>query len=182
MEGALLKHHSLSEVNRHLVTALADNPPLRAAIGAQREGADITPTGTLAQLARGASETPAPSTQVTVRHQWPPVLEPVESGSLAVIQPWEFGCIPLNWVDALATVDEFWVPSEWVRQCYLASGVPAERGVTIRNGIDLDRFAPDGPLCPSHHQGDQVPVRRGNDRAQGHRRVVVGLCRDVPRP
>ncbi|MGD9795292.1 MAG: glycosyltransferase family 4 protein [Acidimicrobiia bacterium] len=144
-EGALLKHHSLSEVNRHLVTALADNPSLRVAIGAQREGADITPTGTLAQLARGASETPAPSTQVTVRHQWPPVLEPVESGSLAVIQPWEFGCIPLNWVDALATVDEFWVPSEWVRQCYLASGVPAERVVTIRNGIDLDRFAPDGP-------------------------------------
>jgi glycosyltransferase involved in cell wall biosynthesis len=85
---------------------------------------------------------------VTVRHQWPPVLEPVDAGSLAVIQPWEFGCVPLSWVDALDRVDEFWVPSEWVRQCYLASGVPAERVVTIRNGIDLDRFTPDGPRYP----------------------------------
>ena len=38
---------------------------------------------------------------VEVRHQWPPDLRPPRSGRLAVIQPWEFGAIPTEWVEPL---------------------------------------------------------------------------------
>jgi Glycosyl transferases group 1 len=37
--------------------------------------------------------------QVEVRHQFPPDLRPPASGRLAVIQPWEFGAAPAEWVE-----------------------------------------------------------------------------------
>ena len=46
-------------------------------------------------------DTPLPHpADVEVRHQWPPDLRPPRSGRLAVIQPWEFGAIPAEWVPA----------------------------------------------------------------------------------
>jgi glycosyltransferase involved in cell wall biosynthesis len=83
---------------------------------------------------------------VEVRHQWPPDLRPARSGRLAIIQPWEFGAIPTDWLEPLKTnVDELWVPSDYVRAMYLAAGVDPERVVTIPNGVDLDVFTPEGP-------------------------------------
>ncbi len=83
---------------------------------------------------------------VEVRHQWPPDLSPPRAGRLAVIQPWEFGAIPEQWLAALTeVVDELWVPSDFARDMYLAAGVDPERVVTIPNGVDLEVFTPDGP-------------------------------------
>jgi glycosyltransferase involved in cell wall biosynthesis len=83
---------------------------------------------------------------VEVRHQWPPDLRPAPAGRLAVIQPWEFGAIPTDWLDPIArNVDELWVPSDYVRAMYLEAGVDPDRVVTIPNGVDLEVFTPDGP-------------------------------------
>jgi glycosyltransferase involved in cell wall biosynthesis len=83
---------------------------------------------------------------VEVRHQWPPDLSPARAGCLAVIQPWEFGAIPIDWLEPLRrNVDELWVPSEYVRRMYLEAGIDPERVVTVPNGVDLDVFTPDGP-------------------------------------
>lgn len=83
---------------------------------------------------------------VEVRHQWPPDLRPSRSGRLAVIQPWEFGAIPREWVEPLQTnVDEVWVPSAHVRDMYLAAGLDGDRVHVVPNGVDLERFTPDGP-------------------------------------
>ena len=83
---------------------------------------------------------------VEVRHQWPPDLSPARAGRLAVIQPWEFGAIPIDWLGPLAAnVDELWVPSDYVRRMYVDAGVDADRVVTIPNGVDLEIFHPDGP-------------------------------------
>ena len=83
---------------------------------------------------------------VEVRHQWPPDLSPARAGRLAVIQPWEFGAIPEDWLAPLhANVDELWVPSEYVRRMYVEAGVAPGRIVTIPNGVDLEVFCPDGP-------------------------------------
>jgi glycosyltransferase involved in cell wall biosynthesis len=82
---------------------------------------------------------------IEVRHQWPPDLSAPASGRLAVIQPWEFGAIPRDWLPSLkAHVDELWVPSEFVREMYLSAGVDPKRIVTIANGVDLERFSPQG--------------------------------------
>jgi glycosyltransferase involved in cell wall biosynthesis len=99
---------------------------------------------------RDATETPGPSpllhtADVEVRHQWPPDLSPARAGRLAIIQPWEFGAIPTDWLAPLAAnVDELWVPSEHVRRMYVEAGVDADRVVAIPNGVDLEVFGPDG--------------------------------------
>jgi glycosyltransferase involved in cell wall biosynthesis len=83
---------------------------------------------------------------VEVRHQWPPDLRPARSGRLAVIQPWEFGAIPEEWVGPIAdNVDELWVPSDFVRRMYVDSGIDPDRVHTVPNGVDLERMRPDGP-------------------------------------
>ncbi|HTU95433.1 MAG TPA: glycosyltransferase [Solirubrobacteraceae bacterium] len=92
---------------------------------------------------------PAPplvhTADVEVRHQWPPDFRPARAGRLAMIQPWEFGAVPEAWLEPLhSTVDELWVPSEFVRAMYVEAGVDPERVVTIPNGVDLSMFSPDG--------------------------------------
>src|SRR5438067_4789513 len=66
-----------------------------------------------------------------------------------MIQPWEFGGIPREWVAPMRDrVDEIWVPSSWVRECYITSGIPADKVVVIPNGVDLETYSPDGPKYP----------------------------------
>ena len=55
-------------------------------------------------------------------------LPPPAVGRLALIQPWEFGAVPREWLAAIQdAVDELWVPSEYVRQMYVAGGVDPDR-------------------------------------------------------
>ena len=95
-------------------------------------------------LESGSGALPAPA-QVEVRHRFPPDLRP-SPARLAIIQPWEFGAIPRDWVEPLkANADEIWVPSEYVRRMYLAAGIEADRVAVVPNGIDPTVFRPDGP-------------------------------------
>ena len=90
---------------------------------------------------------PTPHTpEVEVRHQWPPDLTRPAGGRLALIQPWEFGSLPVTWQAGLqADVDEVWVPSEFVRTMYLDAGVEPDRVHVVANGVDLEELSPDGP-------------------------------------
>jgi glycosyltransferase involved in cell wall biosynthesis len=117
---------SLSIINRHACDALDGVERV------DREGRRLDP--------------PLPhAADVEVRHQWPPDLSPAASGRLAVIQPWEFGAVPREWVEQIeANVDELWVPSEFVRAMYVASGVEPGHVHVVPNGVDLQRFRPDG--------------------------------------
>jgi glycosyltransferase involved in cell wall biosynthesis len=93
------------------------------------------------------ADAPTPhAPEVEVRHQWPPDLTRPAGGRLAVIQPWEFGSLPRDWQTALRhDVDEVWVPSEYVREMYLAAGVEPDRVHVVANGVDLESLCPDGP-------------------------------------
>jgi glycosyltransferase involved in cell wall biosynthesis len=83
--------------------------------------------------------------EIEVRHQWPYDFGPSQS-RLAVIQPWEFGAIPAEWVEPIRrNVDEVWVPSEFVRRMYLTAGVDPEQVRVIPNGVNTSLFRPDGP-------------------------------------
>jgi glycosyltransferase involved in cell wall biosynthesis len=97
-----------------------------------RDGSTMTPTAPFAA-------------EVTVRHQWPPDFS-AASGRLAVIQPWEFGSIPRSWVAPIQrNVDELWVPSGYVKRMFVQDGIDGERIRVIGNGVDLERFTPEGP-------------------------------------
>ncbi len=123
---------SLARINREVVDRLDADPGLVA----QRWATDA-----------GTAPAPLPRVaDVEVRHQWPPDFTPPASGHLALVQPWEFGSIPEDWVQPLqAVVDELWVPSQFVRRMYLDAGLEADRVKVVPNGVDLDRFRPDGP-------------------------------------
>jgi glycosyltransferase involved in cell wall biosynthesis len=120
-------HTSLSHINNEVTARLERVQRL------DRDGAPL--------------DTPlAHPADVEVRHQWPPDLRPRRSGRLAVIQPWEFGAIPAEWVQPLTEdVDEVWVPSAYVRDMYLRAGLDEDRVHVVPNGVDLERFSPDGP-------------------------------------
>src|SRR5262249_5246420 len=63
------------------------------------------------------------------------------------ILPWEFGSAPREWVDEVnRRVDRVWVPSAYVRDGYIESGMAPNVIDVVPNGVDLDRFAPEGPM------------------------------------
>ena len=132
---------------------------------------------------RRAPRAPPRPAAVEVRHQWPPLFDDPGLGRLVLIQPWEFGSIPRDWVEPLQGVDEVWVPSAFVRDMYVGDGVPADRVHVVPNGVDLDVYRPDGP-APSagRRRRLRVPVRRRHDLPQGHRRAAGGVRGGVRRP
>ncbi len=112
------------------------------------------------RVARGGTRIGPPgehAADVEVRHQWPPDLSPAPSGRLAVIQPWEFGSVPREWIERMdANADEVWVPSEFVRSMYIDSGLDAERVHVVPNAVDLERFRPDGPALELDATGTRL--------------------------
>ncbi len=144
-EGTFLDLGSLSHVNRELTSALKRQP----GVGVSAEAAPVDPASiqhqpSLQDFARQLREQPAASgaPHVTVRHAWPPDWRRPRAGAWVLIQPWEFGALPEDWVRELARVDEVWVPSRYVRQVYVDSGVSAEKVHVVPNGFDPARFNP----------------------------------------
>lgn len=154
-EGSQFVHHSLAHINREVCLELAlrghdmalqpwEQDEFRPAPGERLEP--------LSQLVQAPLEAPA---QVHVRHQWPPQLQAPSEGRWVAIQPWEFGPVPKAWVSAWKEdLDELWVPSRFVKDGYVQSGMPSERVAVIPNGVDADRF------CPSA-KAFEIPSPRG---------------------
>jgi glycosyltransferase involved in cell wall biosynthesis len=86
---------------------------------------------------------------VHVRHRWPPDFEPPPAGRWVLMQPWEFGSLPRAWAGSVAEqVDEVWAYTKVVRDCYVESGVPAERVHVVPLGVDVARFHPGVAALP----------------------------------
>ena len=101
---------------------------------------------------------------------------------LAVIQPWEFGAIPREWVgaDRSATSTRCGCPASTSARCTCEDGVDPERVHVIGNGVDLETFTPDGRAARAGRaRRVPLPVRRRHDPAQGRRAPDRGV---PPRP
>jgi glycosyltransferase involved in cell wall biosynthesis len=89
----------------------------------------------------------------TITHCWPPDFAPGSEGPTIAILPWEVGAPPRAWVHQVRErVDRVWVPSAFVRDGYVASGMPPGIVDVVPNGVDLERFRP-GPPAPARDLG-----------------------------
>jgi len=87
----------------------------------------------------------------TITHCWPPDFAPGSEGPTIAILPWEVGAPPRAWVQQVRErVDRIWVPSAYVRDGYVTSGMPPGIVDVVPNGVDLERFTPDGPARELH--------------------------------
>ncbi|HTD64964.1 MAG TPA: glycosyltransferase [Candidatus Limnocylindria bacterium] len=142
-EGSFLDLGSLSHVNREITSELASEPGVKLTrVGKNVLPANLAPWPGMQETARRLVALPSKQTQVTVRHSWPPSWERPVSGAWVLVQPWEFGALPAEWVKQLARVDEVWAPSEYVRRVYVESGVAPHKVKVVPNGIDPERFHP----------------------------------------
>jgi len=144
-EGPVFTHSSLGLVNREMTAALLARGVDVSLAPTQAD--DFVPSlGTpFAELARRIAHAPERTAAVHVAHQWPPRLTPPAEGAWVLMQPWEYGGLPGEWIPTIRDqVDEFWVYCSWQRECAIASGVPADKVVVVPIGVDPSRYRPDG--------------------------------------
>jgi len=148
-EGAFFATHSLALVNRELSLALLETGRFDIGIRHTGPGNAESFRAPRFQPLHRALRLPPQDPLVTIRHQWPPDFSRPGTPRFVVVQPWEFGSIPAAWVRGIAeTVDEVWVPTHWVRECFLAGGVPPEKVAVVPNGVDTARFHPAAEPLP----------------------------------
>jgi glycosyltransferase involved in cell wall biosynthesis len=142
-EGSQFVHHSLANVNREMCLRLAKRGHDLSLIPYEPDqfGPDGDPDlSLLAQLHDAPLESPC---QIHVRHQWPPDLKRPPQGKWVVVQPWEFGSPPKDWIPVFSRqIDELWAYTNHVRDMYLEAGVPADKVKVVPLGVDCDKFRP----------------------------------------
>ncbi len=158
--------HSLALVNRGVCSALAERGhevALRPASGYQPPG---TPVALPDALAGCMGRALSGAADVHVMHQWPPDFTPPEEGRWVVMQPWEFGSIPAAWLESLRDrVDEVWVPSRFVRDCFVRDGVPAGKVHVVPLGVPDVFFRSVGPRSGiRQNSGDDAERNSGEFR------------------
>src|ERR1700682_4443711 len=138
--GDFLGNGSLGGVNRELARAVV-----------ARDGRGLVPLGeptpaveaALGVAPRRREALASGTTDVTLRHRWPPYVMNPHEGRYVHIQPWEMGAAPRVFAEELAArADEVWCYSRYVQDIYLAAGFAPARVHVIPLGIDPAVFHP----------------------------------------
>ncbi|MEW5761980.1 MAG: glycosyltransferase [Bacillota bacterium] len=132
-------------MNRELVLALLQDERLEIGIKPyEPDQFDQAVDPRFALLAARFERRPA-RVDFTVRHRWPPLFEPAE-GRLIWIQPWEYGSLPVEWARFAGSeaVTEIWAYSNFVRDCYIQSGVNPVKVAVVPCGVNTKLFHPQG--------------------------------------
>ena len=144
LDGTFLDFGSLSGINRVLADALGGESNIQlSCVGKNVIPPELAEDYGMKKTARRLKSEVPVNTQITIRHSWPPNWSQPASGALVVMQPWEYGTLPVDWVSASANVDEFWANSEYERRMFVESGVSPDKVKLVPLGIDPDRFHPD---------------------------------------
>lgn len=139
IEGNLSQSGSYGMVNFNLAKALASAGHTVSLVGidmAVQQISDLISNVGVGESVLLAGE-PDHQVDVRIRQIWPPIWvrrNPAER--LIVIQPWEFGSIPLEWLEGIANIDAIWVPSEYCKRSYLQAGVDPDKVWVVPNGFD----------------------------------------------
>lgn len=139
LEGPVFRTFGMAHVNRDLARGLLATERVELELVADEPEGEPQPW--LAALADRAARRSARPPEVWIRHGWPPDFSPPPAGRLVVVQPWEWGSLPVEWLEPLdRVVDEVWVPSRHVRDGFVSSGVDRGRVHVVPNGVDPIRF------------------------------------------
>lgn len=85
-----------------------------------------------------------PIIEFQIFHQILPQLEPPSKGRWIIMQPWEYGSIPITWLEAInLSIDEIWVYSNTNKENYILDGVDEKKLQVIPLGIDPKIYNPD---------------------------------------
>ncbi len=142
-EGAQFVHHSLALVNREVCLELIGSGHELSLIPSEPDRFDPEIDPRYRQLAARIRAPLSRAPDVLVRHRWPFDPQPPAAGRWVMVQPWEFGSLPLGWLPILRDqADEVWTYTHWLRDCCVQSGVPAEKVFVTPLGIDPSTFHP----------------------------------------
>lgn len=152
-EGPQFTHASLGLVNREVCRELLKQPEFDLIVR-PTQSHDFTPADAhfrplverLELVGTNGEWAPA---AVHVAHQYPPDFNAPQEGAWVLVQPWEYGGLPGEWIPIIRDqVDEYWVYCSWQRECAIESGVPTDKIALIPLGVDPARYRPDGPRYP----------------------------------
>lgn len=146
-EGQFFVHHSLAYVNRELGLALLDSGRVELSLTAYEQPAfDETDDPRLRRLKERFAAPLTGSVDFHLRHEYPPQFQPPAEGHWIMIQPWEFVGLPRPWLAPMRdVVDEIWVPTRFVKDGYVQSGLDPDKVHVVPNGVDTRLFTPEGP-------------------------------------
>jgi glycosyltransferase involved in cell wall biosynthesis len=141
LEGPFLSVSGHARINRALGCSLLDAADLDAALEPTEAGtANTKSLPDFPRIAEGLRRNPT-RLDLTIRHCWPPDFRSLDSGRLACILPWEHRAVPRSWVREIErSVDELWVPSDFVSTAFIDGGVSRDRVHVIPNGFSPDVF------------------------------------------
>jgi glycosyltransferase involved in cell wall biosynthesis len=140
-EGPQLGLHSFAQVNREFCLRLIERGHDLALIPPKSGDRAAGPFPGQSLLEERFQRSPRGTVSAHVQHQWPPTFAPPPRGHWVIVQPWEFGSVPRSWIGPMSSdVDEVWAYTRFVRDCYVHSGVPADRVHVVPLGVDPRRF------------------------------------------
>jgi glycosyltransferase involved in cell wall biosynthesis len=143
-EGSQLVSHSLALVNREFCLQLIDAGYEVSIIPFEKDNIEFNADPRFKKIVQRTNKPLSGKADVHFRQQWPPDFNPPGQGHWVIMQPWEYGRLPANWIEPMANlVDELWVPSRHVLKTYIASGIPSDRVHVIPLGVNVDQFHPE---------------------------------------
>jgi glycosyltransferase involved in cell wall biosynthesis/tetratricopeptide (TPR) repeat protein len=167
-EGPQLRWHSLAHVNREFGIGLLQAGSVELSL-IPTEPSEFTPSDA-PQFAALAARTFAPlsgSADVHVRHHFPPRFDRPDTGRLVLIQPWEYGYLPKEWIEPIRTnCDEVWCHTRYVMDVYRNSSIPENKLKLVPLGVDTQVFRPDAPpyVFTTEAGADRMPKARNGSR------------------
>lgn len=76
-----------------------------------------------------------------IYHNSPPLFKPPGRGYWIMMQPWEFGRLPVDWIYPFNNlIDCVWVYSDFLKSCYIDSGVSPDKISVIHPGVNSNIF------------------------------------------
>jgi glycosyltransferase involved in cell wall biosynthesis len=195
-EGSQFVCHSLALINRELCLQLIDSGFEVSIVPYENSTFDPGEDPRFDKIVQRTRKPLSGEADIHIRHQWPPNFTPPPHGRWVIIQPWEYGRLPVEWIEPMSNlVDEIWVPSKHVLKSYVASGIPLDRVHVIPNGVNADQFYPHAQK-PFHERPEKFRFlfvggslwRKGVDillkayrNAFSRRDKVVLIVKDFPR-